>query len=531
MGRMAQVTIEQAMQLAVQHHEAGRLADAERIYREVLAREPGHPDALHLLGMILIQGNRSDLAIEPIRRAIAANPAMAHYHNSLGNALSDMELVDEAIVAFRRAIQLKPDYAEAHNNLGISLRAKGLLDEAVAAYRQALIIEPNYAKAHNNLSNALRDKGLLDDAVAGYRQALRINPNFAEARRNLCGVLQQQGKWQEAMENLRKALALDPGNAIVRWSYANVLLVLGHWKEGWAEFDARLKAPLSHLDRGFSQPQWDGSDQSGKTILLHAEGGHGDALNFIRFVPQVAQRGARLMLECQPGLVPLFEGMSGLDRVIARGQPLPAFDWQIPLQSLPHVLGVTPENVPNEVPYLSPPADRVSRWAARLAGERKLRVGVAWSGAKHTGWDNRTRSIDVFAPLAEVRGVKFFSLQKGDESREPPPPGMDWADFCAELNDFADTAALIQNLDLIVSVDTSVAHLAGALAKPVWVLIPFQPDFRWMLDRTDTPWYPTMRLFRQPTRTGWQTPIKQMAQALSSLVTMSGSRHDGLKPG
>ncbi|MGD0767837.1 MAG: tetratricopeptide repeat-containing glycosyltransferase family protein [Tepidisphaeraceae bacterium] len=528
---MTQVTIDQAMKRAVQDHEAGRLADAERIYREVLAREPNHPDALHLLGMILIQGNRSDLAIEPIRRAIAVNPAMPHYHNSLGNALSDTGLIDESIAEYRQAIQLKADYAEAYNNLGISLRAKGLFDEAAAAYRQALIIEPNYAKAHNNLGNALRDKRLLDDADAEYRLALRIDPNFAEAHRNLGGILQQRGKWQEAMESLRKAVALEPGNATLRWSYSRILLLLGHWKEGWAQFDARLKAPMFHLDRGFRQPQWDGSDPSGKTILLHAEGGHGDALTFIRFVPQVAQRGAKLILECQPGLVPLFEGMSGLNRVIPRGQPLPAFDWQIPLQSLPHVFGVTPENVPDKVPYLSAPPDRVSHWAARLAGETKLRVGLMWSGAKHTGWDNRTRSVDVFAPLAEVPGVKFFSLQKGDESREPPPQGMDWADVSAELNDFADTAALVQNLDLVISVDTSVAHLAGALAKPVWVLIPFQPDFRWLLDRTDTPWYPTMRLFRQPTQTGWQTPVEQMAQALSSLATMSGSRHDGHEPG
>ncbi len=296
-----------------------------------------------------------------------------------------------------------------------------------------------------------------------------------------------------------------------------MLLTLGQWKEGWAEFDSRLRLPHLGLNRGFPQPQWDGADPSGKTILLHAEGGHGDALNFIRLVPQVAQLGAKLILECQPALVRLMDGMAGLDRVIARGQPLPAFHWQIPLQSLPHVLGLTAENVPNKVPYLSAPVDAARRWADRLAGEAKRRVGLVWSGMKHAGRDARSRTIDVFAPLAEVPGVKFFSLQVGEASRQTPPKGMDWADYSAELIDFAETAALVQNLDLIVSVDTSIAHLAGALAKPVWVLIPFQSDFRWLLDRTDTPWYPTMRLFRQKSIGDWTDVIQRIARALAEL--------------
>ncbi len=528
---MAQLTIQHALDLALQHHQSGRLPEAEAIYRQLLAGHPNHPDALHLLGDVALQTGRLDMAIELIGRAIAANPGIAEFHNSLGNALNKKGLFDEAIAAFRRAISIKPAYAEAYNNLGISLRGKGLLEKSIAAYRQAIALRPNYPEAHSNLGNVLRDKSLFDDAVAEYRQALRIIPNCAEVHRNLSGVLQQQGKWQEAMESLHTAVALEPGNAALRWRYSRILLLLGHWKEGWAEFDSRLKVPKLHLDRDFPQPRWDGSDPSGKTILLHAEGGYGDALNFIRFVPQVAQRGAKLILECPSELAPLFTGMAGLDRVISRGQPLPAFDWQIPLQSLPCVLGLTLENIPNRVPYLSPPADRVARWARRLAGETPSRVGLVWSGSKHSGWDHRTRSIDVFAPLAEVPGVKFFNLQKGDDSHQPPPPNMDLADFSAELNDFADTAALVQHLDLVVSVDTSVAHLAGALAKPVWVLIPFRPDFRWLLDRTDTPWYPTMRLFRQPTPTDWQTPIQQIAEALPALVTMNRGRHDGLEHG
>jgi Tfp pilus assembly protein PilF len=446
---MPQVTINQAMQLAVQNHQAGKLPEAEAVYRQVLNQQPNNPQALHLLGVIAAQVGKFDMAIDLIRRAIASDPTVAGFHNNLGSALYDSGLLDQAAAAYHEALRLKPDYGEAYNHLGC--------------------------------------------------------------------VYLAEGNWQLALETFRKALELQPKSAATRWNYSRVLLTLGHWEQGWAEFDSRLKMARLGLNRGFPQPQWDGSDPSGKTILLHAEGGRGDALNFIRFVPQVAQRGAKLILECQPALVTLFDRLPGLDRVIARGQPLPEVDWHIPLQGLPHVLRITVENVPNKVPYLWAPADRVRKWADRLAGQTKLRVGLVWAGMKHPGRDWRTRTIDIFAPLAEVPGVKFFSLQTGEDSRQAPPNGMDWADFSTELNDFAETAALVQNLDLVVSVDTSVAHLAGALAKPVWVLIPLQSDFRWLLERTDTPWYPTMRLFRQRNKEVWTDVIEHMAQALGKL--------------
>jgi hypothetical protein len=314
----------------------------------------------------------------------------------------------------------------------------------------------------------------------------------------------------------RKAAMQEPDNARVRWNYARVLLALGHFAEGWEEFESRLRLPHLRLNRGFSQPQWDGRDPAGKTILLFTEGGFGDALHFIRLVPPATARGGRWILECQPELVTLFDKTPGVERIIPRGQPLPDFDMQIPLQSLPRVLKITLQNVPSEVPYLKPPAERVERWAAKLAGETRLRVGLAWAGRQGGKGDLRTNSIDVFAPLVSVAGVKFFSLQKGGGGDLPqsPPPGMNLADFTGELGDFADTAALVRNLDLVVTVDTSIAHLARALARPVWVLIPFTTDFRWLHKRTDSPWYPTMRLFSEPVAGDWATPIAQMVQAL-----------------
>lgn len=574
--------LQQSFQSATQLHEVGKLDQAEALCRQILAKEPGHADCLHLLGVILAQRRQFAPAIDLMRRAIAVRPGVAQYYSNLGLALAQSGQPVAAAACLRQVVALQPDNAAAFNRLGSLLHAMGQIGDGIAALVEAALLQPDvarfhfdvgtgylqtdrcdraiphyreatrldprnahymynlgaalgkngnhaealeafdktieltpeFARVHNNKGIALKRLGRRSEALASLRRAMELDPDFPGTYNTFGTILEDEGKWPEAIDAYRKAMALDPDSALIHWNYARALMVLGQWKEGWEEFEWRLKEPQLALNRGFPQPQWDGSDPAGQTILAHAEGGYGDALNFVRFVPMVAQRGAKVILECQPGLAPLFDGMAGVDRVIPRGQPLPAFDWQIPLQSLLRIFGVTPQNIPNQVPYVSPPADRAQRWADRLAGETKLRVGLVWSGSKYSDEDSRTRTIDVFAPLAEVPGIKFFSLQKGDHSQQTPPPGMDWADFTSELNDFADTAALVQNLDLVVTVDTSTAHLAGAMGKPVWVLIMFKSEFRWLLDRTDTPWYPTMRLFRQPTETDWQTPVRQMAVAL-----------------
>jgi Tfp pilus assembly protein PilF len=493
---------------------SGQLSDAAACFRKVIALQPDNAVAFDHLGLLLHELGLFSESIQAASAAVRLRPEVGQYRLNLGTAYCKTNRQDLAIPEYREALRINPQNAVFAHNLGVALAENGQADEAIEALEKALALNPGVPLTHSAMGAVLLRVGRLEEAGKCLRRAIELAPNLAVAYNNLGGVLQEQGKWQEALEVFRKAVELDPANNASRWNYSRLLLMLGHWEQGWAEFDSRLNLPLLGLKRDFPQPQWDGSDPSGKTILLHAEGGHGDALNFIRFVPQVAQRGAKLILECQPGLITLFEGLPGLDRVIARGQPLPEFDWQIPLQGLPRPLGLTLENIPNTVPYLSAPADRVRRWAHRLASQTKLRVGLVWSGTRYVDRDIRTRTIDVFAPLAEVPGVKFFNLQTGEDSHQTPPKEMDWADFSAELTDFAETAALVQNLDLVVTIDTSVAHLAGALGKPVWVLIPFQCDFRWMLDRTDTPWYPTMRLFRQPTKSGWETPIRLMTEAL-----------------
>ena len=278
----------------------------------------------------------------------------------------------------------------------------------------------------------------------------------------------------------------------------------------------RLKIPA--LSRGFPQPQWDGAPAPGKTILVHAEAGYGDAIQFVRLIPLLQTGGAKLILECQPPLISLLRNVKGIDQIVARGDALPPFDLHIPLPSLARILGISLENMPNAVPYLTPSPKRTDAWAARLREYQKFKVGLVWAGSDLTQSTTRSRSIEIFEPLTRAEGAQLFSLQKEPGEARKHFNTMKIIDFTAELHDFSETAAMIQNLDLVISVDTSVAHLAGALGKPVWVLIPKPTDFRWLLDREDSPWYPTMKLFRQKTSGEWKDVVEQIVKSLASTL-------------
>jgi len=483
---MTPLTIQQAFGLAMQRHEAGRLHEAEQLYRQILAQQPEHAGAMQFLGVIANQVGRNDIAVGLIRRAIGLNPNVAEAYNNLGNALKDQGQLDEAIAAFRQALALNPNLPEAHNNLGSALKDQGQLDEAIAAYRQAIALRPTYADAHNNLGNALKDQGQLDEAVAAFRQAIALKPDYAEFHFNL----------------------------------SLSLLTSGDFQQGWEEHEWRWKCKeFPTPARNFPQPQWDGCPLEGRTLLLHTEQGHGDAVQFIRYLPLVEQRGGRIIIECYAELQRLFQTMAGRCQVVFRGQPLPAFDLHCPLLSLPRVFGTNFANLPQIVPYLSPDPALVEAWSRTLgAPDGQLRVGLAWAGNPRYKWD-RTRSVNLqqLAPFAAARGVKFYSLQKGPpgEQAKNPPVGLELVDLGPELNDFVDTAAVMSLMDLIITTDTSVPHLAGALGRSVWVMLQLVPDFRWLRDRTDSPWYPTMRLFRQPTWGDWDSVITRVVDALS----------------
>jgi hypothetical protein len=331
------------------------------------------------------------------------------------------------------------------------------------------------------------------------------------------------GRYEEAMPCLERAIGLRPDLAIIHWNRAIALLLEGRLTEGWAEAEWRF-AYTPALRRDFPQPAWDGrSDLAGRTILLHAEQGLGDAIQFCRYAPMVAARGGgdRVVLECQPELAALLTTAPGVAQVVRRGDPLPPFELHCPLLSLPHRFGTTLATIPAAVPYLTPDPDKVRAWQSRLAADGPGRkVGLAWAGSPgHANDRQRSCRLSDFAPLANVPGVTFYSLQLGPtgEQATNPPPGLRLLDPTADLRNFADTAALVANLDLVISVDTAVVHLAGALAKPTWVLLPFNPDWRWLRDREDSPWYPTMRLFRQSERGNWKSTIERVASELREL--------------
>jgi hypothetical protein len=366
------------------------------------------------------------------------------------------------------------------------LQEIGQLEQATSAYRRAIALRPNYAEAHNNLGVVLVDSGQLDDAIAAFQGAIRLKPDDGPSHYNL-------------------ALAL---------------LTRGDFQQGWEELEWRWKCKdFPSPRRNFAQGQWDGCPLESRTLLLHTEQGLGDAIQFIRYLPMVRQRGARIIVECQAELQRLFQTIAGECPIVARGQVLPAFDLHCPLLSLPRVYGTNLSNIPNVVPYLSPDPALVDAWSQTLgSGDGRLRIGLAWAGKPEFKGD-RTRSLNLqqLVPLAAARGVKFYSLQKGAAGQQAknPPLGLELVDLGPRLNDLADTAAVMSLMDLIITTDTVVPHLAGALGRPVWTLLQRMPDWRWLLGRPDSPWYPTMRLFRQESLGDWDGVITQVVEALS----------------
>jgi tetratricopeptide (TPR) repeat protein len=547
---MTQVTIERAIQIAGEHDRAGRLAQAEAVCRHVLAARPNQPDALYLSALVCAKTNRDEQAVDLIRQAIAAASDRPAYYCTLGGLLQKRGRLDDAIAccqqalaldgqfvdahfnlgllwkltgrleqsiaSYQRALALNPTFAPTLNNLGVTFTAAGRMDEAMACYHRALSLQPDYPDALNNLGRALRERGQLDEAIACYRKALAGRPEFAEALSNLGNALRQQGRHAEAVACYRRAVALRPELPDPHNNLAHGLLALGELAQGWVEFEWRWKSAGFEPKRVFPRPEWTGSDQSADTVLLVHEQGYGDAIQFIRYVPLVGARCRRVLLECPADLIALFEGMPGIAELIARDQPLPEFDEYCTLLSLPRIFQTTLASIPSEVPYLKAEAGRAAAWSARLGADPRFKIGLAWAGSPiHTNDRNRSIAPAVLSPLGEIPGVVVHSLQKGAASpTQSLPTGMKIIDHTADLRDFADTAALIANLDLVISVDTAVAHLAGALAKPVWTLLPFAADWRWLIDRTDSPWYPTMRLFRQPSIGDWDSVVKQVAGAL-----------------
>jgi Flp pilus assembly protein TadD len=406
------------------------------------------------------------------------------------------------------------DAAKALHVLGLIAYRAGQYERAAEWMRASMSVAPGIAAFHNNLGEGLRCQGKLDDALAHYAQALTLNPAYAQAHYNAGIAYRYQGRLRESIDAYGKALAMQPQQADFHLNLAFSLLLAGDLERGLKEYEWRWKT-ASHTSprRGFTQPLWNGEDLSGKTILLHAEQGFGDAIQFVRYVPLVCERAATVIVEVQGEVVSLMETLDGEFELLARGDTLPPFEVQCPLMSLPHVCGTTLDSVPASVPYLHATADAQDRWHARLGSLSGRKIGLAWAGRPtHKNDRNRSMTLETLAPLARVEGVSFISLQQGDPDLSGSPLQLHRVE---SLADFADTAGLLANLDLVVSVDTAIVHLAGAMAKPAWLMNPFVTDWRWMVEREDSPWYPTMRIFRQSVHGDWRSVVERVAAELA----------------
>jgi len=495
--------------------DSGKGDDAVVAYRRAIAADPTSVTAYANLGLALIDLGRADDAIDVLERGLLVDPGHADIHNNLGNALRARGEAEPAAAAYRRATRVQPDYARAHVNLGITLRELGRTDEAFESYAHALKIDPDWPEAHNSLGVGMREQGRAKEAIASYRRALESNPDYAEALGNLGVALVDLGDLEEALAAFDRAVSLAPESALFHWNRALALLSAGRLREGWPEFEWRWrKADFTSPKRDFSQPQWDGTPRPSATILLHAEQGVGDTLHFIRYVPKVAARIGRVIVECQPELHALVAPMPGIERVVASGEPLPAFDVHAPLLSLPGIFATDVETLPADVPYIRPLPGR----SVSVDGDG-FKVGIAWAGsATHRNDHNRSVELQLFKALIDTPGCRFYSLQVGDGREQIQDAGFsdEIVDLGGQFDDFADTAAAVAELDLVISVDTAVVHLAGAMARPVWTLLPFAPDWRWLRDRNDSPWYPTMRLFRQKKAGEWKGVFRALGRALKS---------------
>jgi tetratricopeptide (TPR) repeat protein len=476
---------EQAVREALAHQQAGRYEQAERGFYRALAVAPESAQIQLLLGDLFRAQARHESALQCCLAAVELAPGLAPAHNNLGNAHRDLGEHDKAVHEYRRAIELDPALPEAHFNLGVSLQKRGDAAEAARCYEQALRLRPGLAMAQLNLGVLREESADAAGAASAYAAAVAADPDLVEAHVNL------------GMQ----------------------LLLAGRLAEGWEEFEWRLRYPeYSGADAAAVAPRWNGEPLAGRRILLDAEQGFGDALQFLRYAPLVAARGGQVIVRCAAELRDLVAGTAGVTAVVRRGEPLPAFDAYSPLPSLPRAFGTRLESIPADVPYVRADPGRAAAWRERFAeagGECK--VGLVWaSQSGHRTAQEKSLALQALAPLGSVPGVRFYSLQKGEAALQSrrAPEGMRLQDLGGALADFSDTAAAIAGLDLVISVDTAVAHLAGAMGVPTWTLLKYVPDWRWLLGRDDCPWYPTMRLFRQERQGDWQAPVAGLAGAL-----------------
>ena len=483
------MSVDELLKKAVASHTAGNLQAAEQMYLQVLTQVPDHPDATHFMGVLAYNAGKNDLAIAYLKKAIEILPSNAGCFNNMGNVFQQQKKYQESLKWYEMAVRVKPGHKRAHNNIAVAYLNLGNLDKALLSVETALDLDPEYADAHNNHGEILRAMGNNDKALVAIDKAISLSPDMVNAH----------------------------------WNRALIWLLKGNFQDGWLAYEWRWRRPTTR-NRAFAHgAAWQGQEIKGKVLFVYEEQGLGDTLQFIRYLPMLQALGARVVFETAPALIRLVAANRLYDRLLVGlnkmdTRPVDRFDFHVPLLSLPHILRTKIETIPDKIPYLTADSELSRIWKNRMSSDDSFKVGLVWAGrSTHKNDANRSIHLSMFETLGRVTGVSFYSLQKEKYEKwtDMESPAFFEKDMGPEISDFADTAAIMDNLDLLISVDTSVVHLAGAMGKPVWTLLPFAPDFRWLLDRDDSPWYPTMRLFRQTSPGEWASVFEQVVSALA----------------
>ena len=541
---------------ALSLHRAGNLSEARQDYQQILVIDPRHFEALQLLATLHSQSGRNEQSLVLFERATQMDGIRPELFSNRGNALKNLKRFDEALMSFDLAIRLKPDYAEAHfnhgnvlkemesfdaallsyakairikanyiealKNQGATLQTMGRFEAALAAFSMALCLQPGDAEATNNMGTALQALSRHDEAIRHYDAAITVSPEYSDAFYNRGISLHRTARIQDALISYETATRLNPEHVDAHWNRSLALMLLGKLEEGWRLYEWRLKKNdlKSEYYEG-PETVWRGkTDINEKRLFIHAEQGLGDIIQFVRYLPKVDALGAEVIFQAPPSLMAVLSTLRTRATIITTSDKLPDFDAYCPLMSLPNVFKTSLNSIPAETPYLFADDKKTASFMARLGLKRTPRVGLVWSGSsRHANDDNRSVSLEELLPLLELP-IEWHSLQQEyrptDLHTLKRRPNIHRHD--SDLHDFSDTAALVACMDLVISVDTSVAHLAGAMNKPVWVLLPFIPDFRWLLGRRDSPWYPSARLFRQQRPGDWTSVLDDLRKELLGLA-------------
>jgi tetratricopeptide (TPR) repeat protein len=499
--------------------EQGKLDQAAAQFEQAIALRPEYAEAHFNLGNVVGQQGQLEPAIARFEQAIALRPDYPEALNILGTVYWHQNKFDKAHARLEQAIALRPEYTEAHYNLGNVLLSQNKFDEAAIRFERALALRPDYAEAHNKLGTICWHQSKFDQAAARYARAIAARPTYAEAYNNLGSILHEQLKLTEARQVFQRLEALEPGSPFAQFGLGIGYLVEGDYERGWRAFEGRRHLPGLSANPGF--PLWRGEPLAGRSLLLLAEDGLGDTIQFVRYARTMKRLGARVVLACPAALGRLLASNTDLDELFILGtaEELPRCDFYLPLLSAPGALGTNASTIPCDIPYLSADPKLMEQWRREFAAIEGFKIGIVWQGSRNYFLD-RWRSIPLaqFAPLARLPDVRLISLQKGLGPEQFAGIDFPVIDLSNRLDEaagpFMDTAAVIQNLDLVITADTAVGHLAGALGAPVWIALPFSTDWRWLLNREDSPWYPSVRLFRQTKIGEWPDVFERMAKAV-----------------